>query len=245
MGCSITQAQRKNIIVSDDLSANSEMLKVKMGTAWLGKIWKFKFGVYKVEKSKMGWTVTNQKSNLLNTKTESKSKNKFSFHLSNKTSDTAIVNAMTNILTKEINSFELFPNIYLGSDELLSHSQFFSSFISLNCNKEEVWELLMEKTYGSDVDYKYEAFLKNDERIINIIPISSNRYGNDKRWFPALGYEFIENEQSLCAVQYYGGGALGYNKNIVWLKSDLEPRMKLILAAAMTSLMEFKSPDGE
>ena len=245
MGCLVGQAQRKNIIVSDDLSANSEILKVKMGAAWYGKIMKFDFGDYKIEKSKMGWTSTNQKSNLFNTKTESKSKNKFTFHLSNKTSDTAIVNAMTNILTKEIHSFELFPNFYLGSDELLSESHFFSSFITLSSNKEEVWELLIENTYGSEVHYKYEAFLKNDERIINIIPISSNRDGNDKRKFPALGYEFIENERSLCAVQYFGGGAFGLNKNIVWLKSDLESKMKLILAAAMTSLMEFKLQEVE
>ena len=102
MGCLIGQAQLKNIIVSEELSANSEMLKVKMEAAWYGKIMKLKFGDYKIEKSKKGWTSTNQKSNLLNTKTESKSK--FTFHLSNKTSDTAIVNAMTIILTKEIHS---------------------------------------------------------------------------------------------------------------------------------------------
>lgn len=143
MGCLIGQAQRKNIIVSKELSANSEMLKVKMGAAWYGKILKLKFGDYKIEKSKKGWTSTNQKSNLLNTKTESKSKSKFTFHLSNKTSDTAIVNAMTNILTKEIHSFELFPNFYLGSDELLSESHFFSSFITLVSNKEEAWKLLI------------------------------------------------------------------------------------------------------
>jgi hypothetical protein len=42
-------------------------------------------------------------------------------------------------------------------------------------------------------------------------------------------------------VQYFGGGAFGFNKNIVWIKSELEPRMKLILSAAMTSLMQLKN----
>ena len=100
----------------------------------------------------------------------------------------------------------------------------------------------MEQTNGSDSDCNNEAFLRNAEQIINIISISSNKNGNDSRMLPALGYEFVENGQSLCAMQYYGGGAMGYNKNIVWLKSGLEPRMKLILAAARTSLMQLKAP---
>ena len=242
MGTSFAQAQRKNIIISNDLSATSEVLKVKMGSQSFGKIWKFKFGDYAVEKSKLGWTVTTQKSNLLNTKTKSETENKFSFVLSNKTSDSAIVNATNNVLVKELLSFELYPNIYFGPDELLMHSQFFLSFITTCSNKDETWVLLMEQTAGSDVDYINIAFLRNGDRIINIIPASSNKYGDDSRMFPAMGYEFIENEQSICAMQYFGGGSFGYNKNIVWLKSELEPGMKLILAAAMTSLMQLNSP---
>ena len=40
---SFTFAQN-DIVLSDDLASNSEALKVKMGTQWMGKIWKFKFG---------------------------------------------------------------------------------------------------------------------------------------------------------------------------------------------------------
>jgi hypothetical protein len=61
-----------------------------------------------------------------------------------------------------------------------------------------------------------------------------------------LGYEFIENGQSLCALQYYGGGAFGMNKNIIWIRRNLEARMKLILAAAMTAVLQIKvtAPGG-
>ena len=56
-------AQNKNLEISDTLAANSEKLKVKMGTQWMGKIWKFKFGDYAVTDSKSGWvtTTTNKK----------------------------------------------------------------------------------------------------------------------------------------------------------------------------------------
>lgn len=238
----LTHSQNKKLIISEDLANNADELKVKMGTAWFGKIWKFKFGDYEVGKSKMGWTTTNQKSNLLNTKTESNTENKFSFVLNDKSSDEAIVNAMLKVEFQELRSFELFPNFFVGNDEVISDSQFFSSLISTTSNMDETWILIMDETYGSDSGYKYEAFLRNGDRTISIIPTSSNKNGGDSRIFSALGYEFIENDRSLCAMQYFGGGALGYNKNIVWLRSDLDERMKLILAAAMTSILQFKSP---
>ncbi len=244
-GNSFTQAQQKNIIISEDLSANAEMFKVKMGTAWMGKIYRFKFGDYSVVDSKMGWTVTTGSANLLNTKTESKTENKFSFTLSNNTSDSATVNALSNVLVKELRAFNLFSSehfeFYIGSDELLMNAHIFSSFITTSINKDEIWVLRIEQTEGSEVGNKYNGVIGNGERTINIIPVNSNKYGNDSRLLPALGYEFIENNESLCAVQYYGGGVLGANKNIVWLNSELEPGMKLILAAAMTALMQLKA----
>lgn len=235
-------AQQKDIVIADELASNSEELKVKMGTAWFGKIWKFKFGDYEVGKSKLGWTTTNQKSNLLNTKTESNTENKFSFVLNNKSSEEAIVNAMIKVEVKELQSFELFPNFFIGNNEVLSDSQFFSSLITTTSNIDETWVMIMAEIYDSDTGYKNEAFLRNGDRTISIIPTSSNKNGGDARTFPALGYEFIENNKSLGAMQYFGGGALGYNKNIIWLRSDLDERMKLILAAAMTSVLQFKSP---
>jgi len=238
----LSNAQNKKIIISDDLSNNAEELKVKVGTAWFGKIWKFKFGDYEVGKSKLGWTTTNQKSNLLNTKTESNTENKFSFVLNNKSSEEAIVNAMIKVEVEELQSFELFPNFFVGNNEVLSDSHFFSSLITTTSKMDETWVMIMAETYDSDTGYKYEAFLRNSDRTISIIPTSSNKNGGDARTFPALGYEFIENNKSLGAMQYFGGGALGYNKNIVWLRSDLDERMKLILAAAMTSVLQFKSP---
>ena len=64
------QAQGKELIISKELAENSEMLKVKMGAQWMGKIWKFKFGDYAVVDSKMGWKKVKTKSNLLNTNSE-------------------------------------------------------------------------------------------------------------------------------------------------------------------------------
>ena len=107
------KAQNKELMISKKLAENSEMLKVNMGTQWMGKIWKFKFGDYEVVDSKMGWKKVKTKSNLLNTKSEVNSNQKFSFVLTNKTNDSAIVNAVENISVEQLQSYELFPNFYL------------------------------------------------------------------------------------------------------------------------------------
>jgi len=60
--------------------------------------------------SKAGWTKTTNKSNLFNTKTESKTTQKFSFTLCNQAGDSALVNAAKNIELKAVQGFELFPS---------------------------------------------------------------------------------------------------------------------------------------
>jgi hypothetical protein len=232
-------AQNKNLEISDALAANSEKLKVKMGTQWMGKIWKFKFGDYAVTDSKSGWVATTTNKKNFSLKEESKSDQKFSFVLRGKTSESAIVNVVFVITTEELQMLDIFSNYYFGPDSiLLRGSQNFTAFIATSNNETENWVLNVKISQGNEMDYKQEAFLTNGERMITILPISSNDNGNDSRMYPALGYEFVENNQPLCAMQYYGGGALGYNKSIIWLATNLEPRTKLILAAAMTSLLQ-------
>jgi hypothetical protein len=57
---------------------------------------------------------------------------------------------------------------------------------------------------------------------------------------PAAGYEISEDGKSLAAVQdmtamkWYEG----VPRQFVYIRRDLEPRMKLILAAAMTVILQ-------
>ena len=78
-----------------------------------------------------------------------------------------------------------------------------------------------------------------------VTPTSSNKNGSDTRSLPALGYEFIENDQSLSALQYYGGGAFGLNKNIIWINKSVDEKMKLILAAAGTAILQIKANSNQ
>ena len=80
-GVLLTNAQQKEIVLRDDLTANSEKLKVKMGTQWMGKIWQFKFGDYAVKDSKNGWTTSTLNKKFFSFKVESASDQQFSFIL--------------------------------------------------------------------------------------------------------------------------------------------------------------------
>jgi hypothetical protein len=240
----IIQAQ-KDIVINDTLAVNSEKLKVKMGSQGLGKIWKFQFGNYAVISSKAGWTITSSKSNFFNTKTESESTKKFSFLMTNKINDTAKVNAVNNISAQYTSSwlheFAIFSDIVFESDNLLQKTINFSAYITINGDTSEIWALVMNTISGSNTQGTHVALLTNGERKIFIIPASSNKNGSDTRTFPALGYEFIENGQTISALQYFGGGALGYNKNVVWIYNSLDEKVKLILAAASTAILQVQT----
>lgn len=238
----IAEAQKNGIIINENLAANAEPLKVKMGTQWMGKIWNIKFGDYAIVESKMGWTKTSSKSNLFNTKSESKTTQKFAFTLSNKTGDSVKVNAANNIEVKVLQESELFSGFYIGEDNLLLDSRNFTALININNDTTETWTLYMNVMVGSTVEDGGTAFLSNGNRKILLISTVSNKgKGFVSSMLPALGYEFVENDQAIGALQYFGGGALGTNKNVVWIRNNLDTKMKLILAAAMTSVVQLKN----
>jgi len=228
---------QKEINISDSLAANGEMYNIKLGSQGPGKIWKLHFGDYGIFSSKKSWTSGSSKTNLLGTKTESKTTDKFSFVLGNKSNDTAWVNAANNINIKAIQEVEIIPHFTSGGNEFMEESHNFTAFISVSGDTSETWTLLMYTTKGTQVNSKGEAFLTNGDRRINILLSIS---GKSKTMFsvPVAGYEFMENNHSLSALQY--GGMFGVNKNIIWLGKDLDPKMKIILAAGAAAILEME-----
>lgn len=231
-------AQQKEIVLDSDLQANAERMKVKMGTQWMGKIWKFKFGDYAVTDSKSGWMTTTSHKKMFSFKESSVTEQEFSFELEDGTGDKAVSNVAFSLASEALVALFEFGDFAVGTDAPLSGSQNFSAMIYTGSMEEDVWVLVLNKGSNIDGEESFTGFLTNRQQTIHIYPTSSNKEGNDSRSMPALGYEFVEGERALCAMQYYGGGALGYNKNVIWLRSDLDQHQKLILAAAMTSLLQ-------
>ncbi|CAN5789310.1 hypothetical protein BH10BAC3_BH10BAC3_31450 [soil metagenome] len=235
---------QKNIVISDSLAANADKFNVKMGSQGFGKIWKMHFGDYSVVSSKMHWTTNSTKGNLFNTKTESKSTQKFSFVFSDKT-DTANVNAAQNILTESLREIEIIRHLLRGTDELVKKTNNFTAFITVNGDTTDTWALFMNVTGGTKPEGVNDAFLSNGNRKIILKSVTSGESGGNNMFsMAAEGYEFIENGHSLAALQYTAG-PIATNKNIVWINRGPDSKMKLILAAAQTAILQIKAtPQG-
>lgn len=248
--CTIAQ---NNLIINDSLAANSEKLKVKMGSQTMGRIWKFSFGNYAVISSKNSVQKERTKTNnwLFPTKSETKSDSKFSFILENKTTETANVNAIIHRVTESKTKYnglgiektagEDDTSAYITQENQIAKDlTIFESMITTTGDTTAVWHLVFRFETTNERSEQNETYLTDGKRKIEIYAISSAKKGEHVQ-LPALGYEFVENGKALCAVQYYGGGLFGTNKNVIWLDKKLSPRMNLVLAAAMTSILQFKN----
>jgi hypothetical protein len=104
------------------------------------------------------------------------------------------------------------------------------------------WTLLLDvmRSKSGLTERAGTSFLTDGNRQIVIRPVTSAGPAKNLLDLPARGFEFWEAGQSIGAVQYYAGGAFGLNKNVVYLRRDLDPQKKLLLASAMTAIMEYK-----
>ena len=233
-------AAQKTIVIRDSLIGNAERLNVKKGAQWMGQIAKWRFGDYAVVSGKPGWTHTRTTGNFFQTESESRTHETFTFVMTNAATDSAIVNAARDVNVQELHKLDLGHGWSLGSDQLVQESENFTAFITINRDTTETWMLFLGSTSGRDSEGKHEAFLTNGERRILLSLASSNKNVYDMRGLPALGYEFVENGQSLCALQYFGG-SFGLTQ-VVWIHRSLDARMKFILAAAMTAVLQLRTP---
>lgn len=260
LGLLIAQAATaapKNIILSDSLLANADKWNVKQGAQWMGKIHPWRFGDYAVVSSKQGWTTGGTHTNFFKTKTESHSRNKFSFVMSNKTEDTAFVKAAREIMSRSNPGLKLGGGWTAGGDGQTHQAERFIASIMLGRDTTAVWELSIGETdvldrHGDSVEGEatHNATLTCGDRLIVLTPVFSRKL--DSRFTvatqiamtfmpPAMGYEFAENGRSLCAVEYFASGLAGSAKNTVWMDRTADPRLRLVLAAAMTAVLQLQS----
>jgi hypothetical protein len=234
---SATAQEQKNIVVSEDLLQRADQWPVKMGSQW-----KMKFGDYSAGENKQKATVTRQKGKFFSRMSENTSTQKFYFELNGPAMSVAYIDAIEKVETKQLEEWAIGAHFSIGSDELLLQVNSFTALISMNTDTTNVWSLIMTTYRGTQVtaDQKPVALLTNGERRMHLVPVTSNKHGNDKRAIPAMGYEFKEDNRTQGALQFYGGGMLGLNKNIIWLPKEEDSNMKLILAAALSTVLRYK-----
>ena len=82
------------------------------------------------------------------------------------------------------------------------------------------------------------AVLTDGAREIVISAVTSHGPGSEPTGMPARGYEFTDAGRAVAALQYHGGGLFGLNKSVVYLRKALDSRDRLLLAAAMTAILQ-------
>ena len=242
-------AAQKYIVISDSLAANAEQLDVKSGAQWMGQIRKWRFGEYAVAASKNGGTSESTTSNLFKTKVESKSSEVFAFVLTDNAPDSASVSARRNSVVHSSQAMPLGKGWTLGTDQVAQEADSVTAVITIHGDPGETWSLRMRGSGGQNPEGDGgEQLLSDGARRITLVFVSSVKDGDQPRHtplvsltVPAFGFEFVEDGRSLGAVQYCGGssgGPAGMYKYVVWMRRDLDARMKLVLAAAMTTILQ-------
>ena len=237
-------AAQKKISVNKEFQATAEEWPVKMKFQGFGKITGFFFGPYGVVTSKRKGKTTTGKTNFMVTQSQSESEFEFSFTMRNGHADTATAYASYYSKETASHSFELLTlgdvTISSGEDAITGDEKVF--LVAINTTSDTGrWVMQVERNLGADGIYRTYGMLHRGNRQIAIRQVSSFKPGEGWGFkIPALGYEFIENDYPLGVMQYMGGGMGGQNKKFVWLRKDADPEINLVLAAAMTALMEWE-----
>jgi hypothetical protein len=230
----------KPIVVDEALSANRDRLEVKRGVSPLGKIWNYHFGDYEIVSSKKGWTVTTAQSNdFFGNLEEGQKTQKFSFVMKGPTEDTAQVNAAQNVGFWRA---EIEPGLSMESNELLGAPVHCAALISMSDDPADHWTLVVSSAGRpkEEAANRSESFLTNGARKILLVRVTSNKDGTGSGLNSNLGFQFLEDGEAVGAVQYFSGALWGPLKNFVYLRRDLDPKTKLLLAAAMTAVLQFE-----
>ena len=251
VAASAVAASNKTIQIDEDLRVNAEVLKVNLGTTTPAHPVNIKFGEYSVVSSKVregGETTTT--SEFLNPVVRTRVRNHFTFVLKGATSATAKVKAEWNILSEksgpcleiDIGGNASIEYCFSDQEPQPGFHDLIIAPVKIDGETASRWTLLLDvvRSESGLTERAGQSYLTDGSRQIEIRPVASAGPAKNLLDLPARGFEFWEAGQSLGAVQYYAGGAWGLNKNVVYLRRDLEPQMRLLLASAMTAIMEYK-----
>lgn len=225
------------IIIDEDLRSGADMHKVSLGMQKPGRTWNFKFGDYSILSSKApGAVTTTTLGGTHHTRQE------FSFVMKGADPATVQVSAVQNGRAEDIRDLSLGAGFAIDLEAIAGGTDDLAASIRLDGDQGEPWMLLLnvERRMANTIEETNMSLLASGEREIRIEPVTSDPPGEKPSSLPARGYQFFEADRPIAAVQYLGAGVLGFNKNVVYLRRDLDPGTRLMLAAAMAVIMQAK-----
>lgn len=234
-GITFSHAQRRKIIVDNNLIANSKELKVSY--KFRKNTMEFSCSDYKIVDSKINYG--NIEETLSAGVKEHSRHHEFWFLMKNDANQSVELNSVYDRKSKFEDRSNLL-DLLSGDDdtyeltdmESLRTATILTSFDTLNN-----W-ILNDKHLHSGESKHCQMTLSNGLRTIEIIDAQPIKPGTYFWTSPALGYQFIENGQTLAAYQSQGGAAigLGSKQQLVWLRNTLDDETEMVLVAVMAAL---------
>ena len=222
----LSASAQKMMMLDKGLKANSQPMESKhKGAKIFGS---YQFGPYKIVSGKAGLITTKSKSKLLSFETNTESKRKSSFVFVANDKDSVIVNAATNTTAKETS---------LGNWALLNESKDNYIVLISPINDTAEWKMVVIFDLGIEVEGTFKSEGKLTDGIVNIEIRAIKQWedGETASLKKITGYEFYLENQAIAAVQ----ASMGFGKKFVWIDQNLSEHMKLVLAAASSSLIVY------
>lgn len=229
---------QKMVRIDENLKLNSEQMRAKR--KGISSVGKYEFGTYKVISGKGGWEKTTSKSPLFSDNSSSKFSTKKSFVFVSEEADTSVVN-ISVAENVEIDAGSWFIRTFTpwSDAEVKNGEGLFECTFSFSSDTVP-WNLLAIYPVAAEVDGFYQmddhtffrGMLSDNHTTIEIAEINVNEEGDNSFLNPVLGYEFWLGSESLAAVQ-----VLPANRWYIWIRNDLDPEMKFLLATAATAML--------
>lgn len=244
----------KHILISDSLSAESEPWDVKRHDKWTGTN-HWEFGEFHVISSKSGWITGGADTNFWRTKSTRHFEHQFAFVMTNQSADSAVVNAARHFVSKSNPGLDVGHGTHVGGTGQTVDSDNFIASIAVGRDTTEIWNLIIGETLVTEMGWdrddlaSHTSMLVHEDRRIALVPVFSKDLKKKQSFGamfkmqfqpPAMGYEFVEGGRSLGAVEYFSNSVSGLYKNTVWMGRSVDPRLRLVLAAAMASTLSYK-----
>ncbi len=229
---------QKFIKIDERLKLNSEVMRAKR--KGISSVGKYEFGPYRVVSGKAGWTKTTQKSPLFSDNTSINSSSDKSFVFVNNENDTSTANISVaeNIEIDGgswfIRTFTNWSDAEVKQGEGVFETEFTFSSDTTRWNLLAIYPLSAEVDgmYQTDDHTYFRGILTDEYTLIEIAEIHVNEQGKQSMLNPVRGFEFWQDSNSLAAVQVLPG-----NRWYVWIREDLDPHMKFVLASAATAML--------
>lgn len=203
--------------VDDILKTDAERMDVSGKQGWqFNQV--IRFGEFHTSEVKGGWQTGYDIHFVLDFK---KAEEKFSFSQFDGSDTKARVFCIGTLNMSEVGLRKSRISVPLDVEDLF-HAQIFLESDTLG------WDLLLYNPNEIMFEASAKGELKKKEQAIVIQPVRDLEKGSLGPQI--VGYLFIDRGAPVCAVQILNNG-------IVWMRSGLDPELRLVLAAASSALM--------